>query len=288
MSSFLSSRVFSELPVVFLTLFAGAAAVAEEQGIAPGKFIPTFAVKYGGTTGWPPAEEAARFDLIDVSADTAHARVHASAEGNTWQTLKSLNPHIKVFLYKNGAGLYNTSSWGQLGRGWDWLIQHRGINSSDRWAAVGATHGGYLQGKPLCSYTAGDHRQRLENVSICERGIRSCLRKHLITSYLPGQAYYNLGEYPCRKPWEPGEGDQQELDRLKDSVKRLRITAQSPLPASLDIPGTLRCEVDGHEALVSVRDLDEEVLEGIRRRWSATVQVRDLNLEDIFLEMHHV
>lgn len=46
--------------------------------------------------------------------------------------------------------------------------------------------------KPLSSYTAEDHRRRLENVSICERGIGTSLRKHLITSYLPGQAYYSL------------------------------------------------------------------------------------------------
>ena len=38
----------------------------------------------------------------------------------------------------------------------------------------------------------------------------------LVTSYLPGQCCYNLGEYPCRKPWDPGEYDEQELDRLKD------------------------------------------------------------------------
>ncbi|MCK4340193.1 MAG: ABC transporter ATP-binding protein [Phycisphaerae bacterium] len=79
-----------------------------------------------------------------------------------------------------------------------------------------------------------------------------------------------------------------ELGRLKDSVKRLQISAASPLPTSLNIPGTLRCEVDGQEALVSVRDLNDQVVDGIRERWNATVQVRDLNLEDIFLEMHHV
>ena len=65
--------------------------------------------------------------------------------------------------------------------------------------------------KPLSSYMADDHRQRLENIAICERGIRSCLRKHLITSYLPGQAYYNLCEYPARKPWEPSEYDDEVL-----------------------------------------------------------------------------
>lgn len=78
-----------------------------------------------------------------------------------------------------------------------------------------------------------------------------------------------------------------ELDRLKDSVKRLRIVAASPLPVSLDIPGTLRCEMQGQEALVSVREVNEELVTRIQKRWDATVQVRDLNLEEIFLELHH-
>jgi len=68
----------------------------------------------------------------------------------------------------------------------------------------------------LSTYTAADHRQRLQNIARCEQGIRTFLRKHLITSYLPGQACYNLGEYPCRKPWDPDEYDEQELDRLRD------------------------------------------------------------------------
>jgi len=42
------------------------------------------------------------------------------------------------------------------------------------------------------------------------------MRKHLITSYLPAQACYNLSEYPSRTRWEPNEYDEQELDRLKD------------------------------------------------------------------------
>lgn len=67
----------------------------------------------------------------------------------------------------------------------------------------------------LKSYTEDDHRRRLANIGICHREIRSCLRKHLVTSYLPAQCCYNLGEYPCRKPWEIGEYDEQELDRLK-------------------------------------------------------------------------
>jgi hypothetical protein len=68
----------------------------------------------------------------------------------------------------------------------------------------------------LAAYTAEDHRRRLENVAACQRGIRTCLRKHLVAGYLPGQCCYNLGEYPCRKPWDPDEYDEQELDRIKN------------------------------------------------------------------------
>lgn len=68
----------------------------------------------------------------------------------------------------------------------------------------------------LSSYTAQEHRQRLQNIARCEQGIGASMRKHLITSYLPGQACYNLGEYPCRKPWDPDEYDEQELDQLRD------------------------------------------------------------------------
>jgi hypothetical protein len=73
----------------------------------------------------------------------------------------------------------------------------------------------------LNDFTASDHRKRLVNVGICRRSIRACLREHLITSYLPGQCCYNLGEYPCRKPWDPDDWDERELDRLRDHGIRL-------------------------------------------------------------------
>ena len=73
----------------------------------------------------------------------------------------------------------------------------------------------------LKTYTAENHRRRLENIRVCERDIRACMRKHLITSYIPGQCVYNLGEYPCRKPWDPDEWDEEELDKLRDHGIRL-------------------------------------------------------------------
>jgi hypothetical protein len=68
----------------------------------------------------------------------------------------------------------------------------------------------------LTTYAAEDHRRRLRNIALCEHAVRTCMRRHLITSYLPAQCCYNLGEYPCRTPWDPGEYDEQELDRLRD------------------------------------------------------------------------
>ena len=78
-----------------------------------------------------------------------------------------------------------------------------------------------------------------------------------------------------------------ELDVLKDSVKRLRITAARELPASFAVRGALRTEVAGRSALVASADVDNGLIDELRTTWDATVDVEDLSLEDIFLEMHH-
>jgi ABC-2 type transport system ATP-binding protein len=75
------------------------------------------------------------------------------------------------------------------------------------------------------------------------------------------------------------------LDELKETVKRLHVTAENPLAPDFDIPGRLRRQVAGHEALVSVRLTSPEVVESLERAHGARVAVEDLSLEDIFLEM---
>jgi ABC-2 type transport system ATP-binding protein len=77
-----------------------------------------------------------------------------------------------------------------------------------------------------------------------------------------------------------------DLDDLKDRVKRLRITARHELPATFAVPGALRCEVAGSHATVSVADFNEEMVAKMRQIWDADVSVNDLNLEEIFVEMH--
>ncbi len=73
----------------------------------------------------------------------------------------------------------------------------------------------------LATDSADGHRRRLQNIAVCERGIRKCLKTHAVASYLPGQCVYNLGEYPCRKIWDPDEWDERELDRLREHGIRL-------------------------------------------------------------------
>ena len=76
-----------------------------------------------------------------------------------------------------------------------------------------------------------------------------------------------------------------EMDSLKNQVKRLRIHAKEFLPATMNIPGTIRCHVDGEHALVTVSEMDSETVNNISTRLEAKVSVEDLNLEEIFLEL---
>ena len=78
-----------------------------------------------------------------------------------------------------------------------------------------------------------------------------------------------------------------ELDAVKDRVKRLRISSSNDLPRDFSVRGALRTEVTGKQALTAVTDLDENLLDEVRTQWQAEVTVEDLNLEDIFLELHH-
>jgi len=77
-----------------------------------------------------------------------------------------------------------------------------------------------------------------------------------------------------------------ELDELKESVKRLRITAREELPRSFAVPGALQCEVDKKSATVSIANFDEQLVDQLRSTYNADITVHDLNLEEIFIEMH--
>lgn len=79
-----------------------------------------------------------------------------------------------------------------------------------------------------------------------------------------------------------------ELDSLKQQVKRIRVSAKRDLPPHLDIPGTLRSDVDGRHALLAVKYFDTVDVDSLSRDLRATITVEDLNLEEIFLELSGV
>lgn len=78
----------------------------------------------------------------------------------------------------------------------------------------------------------------------------------------------------------------EDLDTIKDRIKRLRITAAAPLPRTFFVNGALRTQIDGPSALVTATNVSESMLSDLRSRWQAEVFVEDLNLEEIFLELH--
>ncbi|MCA9236064.1 MAG: ABC transporter ATP-binding protein, partial [Planctomycetales bacterium] len=81
-------------------------------------------------------------------------------------------------------------------------------------------------------------------------------------------------------------GLEGELDELKDQVKRLRLVAAAPLPRDFTVPGAVAVEVDDAEALVTVTNFDESVVDQLRVAWNAEVSVQNLNLEEMFIAVH--
>ncbi|MGD9721607.1 MAG: ABC transporter ATP-binding protein [Pirellulales bacterium] len=77
-----------------------------------------------------------------------------------------------------------------------------------------------------------------------------------------------------------------ELGELKDQVKRLRVSAPAALPERFGLPGILRQRTEGRQALLTTRALVPAMIEQLEAQWQATVEVQDLNLEEIFLELH--
>lgn len=78
-----------------------------------------------------------------------------------------------------------------------------------------------------------------------------------------------------------------ELGELKDQIKRLRLTSRHAFPERFELPGILSQRIEGNLALVTTRRLTPELVEQIESQWQAKVEVQDLNLEEIFLELHH-
>jgi hypothetical protein len=76
------------------------------------------------------------------------------------------------------------------------------------------------------------------------------------------------------------------MDDLKESVRSLVVTSQTTLPSRTDIPGVLAFEVSGNHAVITATGVTPSLVDELEARYHADVEVRDLTLEDIFVEMH--
>ncbi|MFN0198699.1 MAG: ABC transporter ATP-binding protein [Planctomycetaceae bacterium] len=70
----------------------------------------------------------------------------------------------------------------------------------------------------------------------------------------------------------------EELDMLKDRVKRIRLAAPHDLPGDFSIPAALHTEVNGRIAVVTVVGANDALAASLREKWNAEVRVEDLNL----------
>lgn len=77
-----------------------------------------------------------------------------------------------------------------------------------------------------------------------------------------------------------------ELDELKERVKRIRLISNDDLPDAFEIPGALNCEVEGSLATASIANYSPELIQSLSHDWNAEITVTDLNLEEIFVELH--
>lgn len=65
--------------------------------------------------------------------------------------------------------------------------------------------------------TLEEHRRRIENINSAEAENKKYFRRHRIRDYLPGQATYNLGDYPARFSIAPTEYDYEMLKNMAEN-----------------------------------------------------------------------
>ena len=77
----------------------------------------------------------------------------------------------------------------------------------------------------------------------------------------------------------------QPLDKLKDSVKQIRLIFENKVPDDVSLPGLLKKELVGHELVLTVKDFTPDALKSLAKFNPKSTEVLDLNLEDIFVSL---
>ena len=76
-----------------------------------------------------------------------------------------------------------------------------------------------------------------------------------------------------------------ELDVLKERFKRLRLSSNNILPDNFSVSDALRTTKSGKEAIVTLPNVSEDLIQRLKQEWDCVISVEDLNLEEIFLEL---
>ncbi|MFQ5719638.1 MAG: ABC transporter ATP-binding protein [Acidobacteriota bacterium] len=77
------------------------------------------------------------------------------------------------------------------------------------------------------------------------------------------------------------------LESLKAGVKQLRATFEDSPPPDLALPGLLRRQIRGRQAILTVREFTGAVAAELRRAGPKSIEVLHLPLEEIFVEIVH-
>jgi len=78
------------------------------------------------------------------------------------------------------------------------------------------------------------------------------------------------------------------MDELKESVKSVTLTTVRKWNSAPDLPGVLRSEFQDNHAVFTMKGVTDEMINVLESKYDATAEVRDLTLEDIFVEVHRV
>ena len=78
----------------------------------------------------------------------------------------------------------------------------------------------------------------------------------------------------------------ERMDDLKSSIRQIRMIFENNPPQEIKINGMLQVKIDGHEALVTVKDFKEDILKAMNEKYSPkTIDIINLSLEDIFVAL---
>ena len=76
------------------------------------------------------------------------------------------------------------------------------------------------------------------------------------------------------------------MDDLKASIRQIRMIFENNPPQEIKINGMLQVKIDGHEALVTVKDFKEDILKTMNEKYSPkSIDIINLSLEDIFVAL---